>query len=199
MVVAVGAIIPRKGIELLLEAWIRLARRFPEAHLVLVGARTDESNPILAGFHRRLEALAAASGAPDRIHFTGHVDNVDAYLRASDIFVFPSRKEGMCNAVLEAMASGVPVILTPHMGLPKDFGEPGQQYLLVDRNPEAIALAIANLLQNEELCSSLGPRGRGWVEKVMDLEPILDRYAALYIELAHRARRGRRAPIARHG
>jgi glycosyltransferase involved in cell wall biosynthesis len=188
MVAAVGAVIPRKGIDLLLEAWIRLAKRHPRAHLVVVGPRTDQSNPELADFHRRLEALIAACGAPERVHFTGKVDDVDAYLRASDIFVFPSRKEGMCNAVLEAMASGVPVVLTPHIGLSKDFGEPDQQYLLVERDPDALAAVVERLIENFELRARLGSGGRYWVEKVMDLEQTLDRYAAMYHALADQAR-----------
>jgi glycosyltransferase involved in cell wall biosynthesis len=158
MITAVGAVIPRKGTDLLLAAWIRLAKRHPQAHLVVVGPRADTSNPELADFHRRLEVLIAACDAPERVHLTGKVDNVDAYLRASDICVFPSKKEGVCNAVLEAMASGVPVILTPHVG------------------------------QNGELRSRLGRCGRRWVEEVMDLERTLDRYAVLYHSLADSTR-----------
>jgi glycosyltransferase involved in cell wall biosynthesis len=188
MITAVGAVIPRKGTDLLLAAWIRLAKRHPQAHLVVVGPRADTSNPELADFHRRLEVLIAACDAPERVHLTGKVDNVDAYLRASDICVFPSKKEGVCNAVLEAMASGVPVILTPHVGLPEDFGEPDQQYLLVERDPDALAAVIERLIENGELRSRLGRCGRRWVEEVMDLERTLDRYAVLYHSLADSTR-----------
>jgi glycosyltransferase involved in cell wall biosynthesis len=105
------------------------------------------------------------------------------------MFVFSPLKGGMPNVVLEAMACGVPVVLTPCIALPKEFGEPGHEYFLVKRDSDAIAAAIAELLQNEELRKNLGRRGRSWVEENMDLEQSLDRYAALYYELAEQRRK----------
>lgn len=92
----------------------------------------------------------------------------------------------MANVVLEAMASELAVVMTPHIGLPPDFGQPGTHYLLADRNPEAIAAVIAELLDDDERCHKLARKGREWVEETMDLECVLDQYAALYHELAER-------------
>ena len=94
----------------------------------------------------------------------------------------------MVNVVLEAMASGIPVVLTPHIGLPKDFGKPGHHYLLADRNPDAIAAVITELMANDELCAKLGRKGRRWVEETMDIEHAIDQYAALYHELAEQGK-----------
>jgi glycosyltransferase involved in cell wall biosynthesis len=188
IVTFVGAVSPRKGADLLLEAWLRLAPRFPHARLVVVGARKDLGRPKLESFARNLEALAQASGCPGRIHFPGLVDNVEEYLRASDVFVFPSRREGMPNTVLEAMACGLPVVLCPFLGLAEEFGHSSQGQILVDHSPEDIASGIGTLLEDDGLRSALGRQARRWVEENMDVESSLDRYASLYHDLADRAR-----------
>jgi len=185
MMTTVGTIIPRKGVDLLLESWQSLARRFPDLHFVLVGPRADENDPKLNLFNRKLVELVNASGAGNRVHFTGRVQNVEAYLQAADLFVFASEREGMGNVVLEAMASGLPVVMTPFLGLPPDFGEPAHQYLLADRHPESIAKVVAELLDNEERCHVLALNGRKWVEESMCLERVLDRYASLYHDLVN--------------
>lgn len=191
VITALGSVIPRKGSDFLLEAWIRLARKFPEAHLFFVGPVFDMNHSELGDFRRRIDALVAASGAADRVHFVGFVENVEDYLRASDVFVFSSLREGMPNVVLEAMASGLPTVMTPFMGLSEELGEPEHQYLLVERHPEALASAIARVLEEDGLRAALGERARLWVEETMDVERSLDRYAALYKRLADKAR-GRR-------
>jgi glycosyltransferase involved in cell wall biosynthesis len=123
------------------------------------------------------------------VTFTGAVDNVEAYLQTADVFVFPSRKEGMPNVVPEAFACGLASILTPFKGLPDEFGRPGEQYVLVERNAEALATAINAILDDPERRRQLGRRGRKWVEEHLDVEISLDRYADLYYELANDSRK----------
>jgi glycosyltransferase involved in cell wall biosynthesis len=188
VVITVGAIHPRKGSDMVLEAWTRLVKTCPDTELFLVGLRKDLSYPKLAGFRKKLEDLIADSGASDRVHFTGLVRNIEEYLRASDLFVFPSLREGMPNVVLEAMASGVCAVLTPFVGLTDDFGKPGQEYLLTERDPEALSAAMATVLTDNELRTYLAQHGRQWVETTMDVEKSLDRYATLYREMAERGR-----------
>jgi glycosyltransferase involved in cell wall biosynthesis len=186
IMVTIGSIIPRKGIDLLLESWQALGKRFPDLHFLLVGPRTDEKDPKLNAFNDKLMDLVNASEAGNRVHFTGRVQNVESYLQAADLFVFASEREGMANVILEAMASGLPVVLTPHIGLPPDFGAPARQYLLADRKPASIVEAVSELLENEECCGELAASGRKWVEASMDLNRVLDRYADLYHELSGR-------------
>ncbi len=184
LITTVGSIRPRKGIELLLESWAELALKFPTAHLVLVGARIDQSDPKLAEYRQKLKKLVSTSGAAERVHFTGLVTNIENYLRASDLFVFPSEREGMPNAVLEAMASGLPVIMTAFVGLPEEFGTPSKEYLLVERNVQSIANAVSRLISGKETTARLGKNARYWVQKKMDVRATLDQFAALYQELA---------------
>jgi len=184
MLLAVGAVMPRKGTDILIEAWAKLASRYPRVHLVLVGPRKDLEHPRLSKFRQRLEKLLVASGAADRVHFTGLRDDVAAWYRAADIFVLPSEREGMPNSVLEAMASGVPVVVTPYIGLSTDIGSSQSQYLLAERDADSLAETLERLVVDEALRVKLGHSGREWVEQTMSLESSLDRYAALYHELS---------------
>lgn len=188
----VGSVSPTKGSDLLLEAWIKLAARFPDTHVLIIGTLFDAQHTKQGEFRRKIDDLVAASGAAHRIHFPDFVPNVEDYLRVSDLFVFPSLKEAMPNAVIEAMASGLACILTPFISLPEEFGKPDHEYLLVERNPDALAAAIAKLLNKDELRLNISRQGRKWVEKTMDLELILDRYAAFYHQLADRANKRHR-------
>ncbi len=182
----VGAIEPRKGSDLLFAAWAKLAPEFPSAHLVLVGPRLDQSDPALAPFGQRLEALLEASGTRERVHFVGRVDNVEAYLQAATLFVFPSRREGLPNVVMEAMASGLPVVTTPFIGLSAELGQAGEQYLLAEHDAGHLYERIRQVLLDATWREQLGRNGRTWATTHLDIETILDRYAALYLELANR-------------
>jgi glycosyltransferase involved in cell wall biosynthesis len=183
MISTVGAIHPRKGSDVLLAAWVSIARKFPNAHLFIVGLRKDLTYPNLKGFRKELVSLLRKSGAPDRVHMPGEVGNVEDYLKASDVFVFPSAREGMPNAVLEAMSTGLPVVMTPFMGLSSDLGEADHEYVMAQRNGDSLAHSIERLLKDQELSKRLGQHARKWVEKTMDVEKILDRYASLYHQI----------------
>ena len=185
VIVFVGGILPRKGVDVLIASWSGIARSRPLATLLLVGAR-HEDDPKTRQFRNRLHRLVVKSTAPQRIVFTGMVTNVEEYLRAADVFVFPSLREGMGNAVLEAMATGLPCILTPFHGLPAEIGEAGREYMLVPRMPEDLANSIVSLLNNRHKRRVLGERARMWVERHLDIELSLDKFAHLYDSLARR-------------
>lgn len=189
MVVSVGAVHPRKGADLLLKAWSRIAEDMPDAHLYFIGMRHDRNNPKLKKFGQSVEALAASSGASERIHFLGYVPNVAEYLKAADLFLFPSRIEGMPNAMLEAMACGVPVVVCPFIGFSPDLGRPDEHFVRVDHQPEAIAKAAIDLLRDRRRQRRLGQNARAWAAQTMDIEKTLDRYAGLYREMASSAKK----------
>ncbi|MFQ5643061.1 MAG: glycosyltransferase family 4 protein [Thiogranum sp.] len=192
MITSIGGISPRKGSDLIVDAWARLAAEFPNIHLVLIGPRKDLEQHKLKGFRRGMEKTIRQSGASGRMHFTGLRDNVEEYQRASDILVLPSEREGMPNAVLEAMASRVPVIMTPYKGLCADMGTAGTHYLLSERNADALASALRQLLENPALRAEFANQGYERVKQTMSLDRSLDRYAALYHELAEqKTERGR--------
>lgn len=185
VILFVGTISPRKGVDALLEAWNIVGGRHENACLVMVGPRRDEIRPgeDMGGFFTRLERTLERSEAARRVIFTGAVDNVEDYYRAADVFVFPSKKEGMPNVVPEAYACGLPVVMTPFQGLPEEFGRKDVHHMLVERDPASIADAVTGLLAAPERRQELGARARNWAERELALETALDRYASLYREL----------------
>ncbi len=186
VIIYVGAVEPRKGSDLLLAAWAKIALEFPAAHLVLVGPRLDLTDPALVRFQQKLADLIQASASADRVHFVGRVENVEAYLQAADLFVFPSRREGLPNVVMEAMATGLPVITTPFIGLSAELGQAGEHYLLVEHDADNLYQMTRQVLLRDLLREQVGRNGRNWVETRLDMETILDRYAMLYRELANK-------------
>lgn len=184
LVINVGSVEPRKGTDLLLTAWKHVAAAYPQSHLVLVGPRPYLEEPGLAAFRHKLESLVNDLGAAAPIHFVDRVENVEAYLQAADLFAFSSIREGLPNVVLEAMATGLPVITTRFAGLSEELGCPDEHLLIVEQDPVLLGGGIKQLLGNDELRSRLGQAGKAWVETEMNLEKILDQYASLYHTLA---------------
>lgn len=176
-----GFLSPRKGLDLLVHAWSSIAKGHSRARLVLVGPHLNTMRPEgpQIAFLERLKRSLHESGAEDRVTFTGRVTDVEEYLRATDVFVFPSRLEGMPNVVPEAFACGVACVLTPFTGLPREFGEPGREYVLVQHDPDGIASAVSELLTKTSLRRAYGARARAWVRNELDVERSLDRYADL--------------------
>jgi glycosyltransferase involved in cell wall biosynthesis len=180
IILYVGSINKRKGTDILFSAWPEIASGCPTAHLVLVGPRPDSS----AAFTLELNRLVSDSSGAERITYTDTVPNVEQYLKSADLFVFPSRLEGMANVVSEAMSSGLPCILTPYIGLPKEFGSPGTEYVLAQPDPGKIALTVLDLLGDEARQRKLGLAARSWTEKNLDVDISVDNYAQAYRKLA---------------
>lgn len=190
IILFVGGLIQRKGIDLLLEAWRDIASRRPEAHLVLVGPSYKDisGDAETPEFRQKIERALAECGAEDRIVFAGTVSNVQAYFQAADLFVFPARREGMGNVVLEAFGCGLASILTPFLGFPyEEFGTRGREYLLVEHEPAAIAEATVSLLENPTHRQSMGQQARRWVEAHMSIDDSIAKCAAIYRELTRRS------------
>jgi glycosyltransferase involved in cell wall biosynthesis len=184
VIVAVGAIMPRKGPDKVLQAWRRILPHLPDTHVMFVGPRADTHDPKLQKFGAEFEDLVANSGAPDQVHFAGIVDDVENYLRAADVFILASNREGTPNSVLEAMATGLPCLFTPFLGISAGLGRADEHNQLVEREPEAIASALTDLLQNDAMGKSFGERGQRYVVDNVDQQHSLDHYVALYQELA---------------
>ena len=184
VIAMVGAVQPRKSPDQVIRAWRLLLEQHPDLHLLFVGPRADTHDPKLQEFGQEIKTLIDESPAPGQVHFAGIVDNVQDYLRAADLFVLASKREGTPNSVLEAMATGLPALVTPYIGISAGIGTAGEHYQLVERKPEAIAEAFRGLLADPEGARALAERGRNFVLEKADQQKSLDRYAALYEELA---------------
>lgn len=184
----------RKGTPYLLEAAARLgigsrggprlSRGGPEIELCLAGAVAPDLAPILRGTPVPARRLGALS----------HADLADLYRRAS-VFVLPSVEEGMALSVLEAMASGLPVVVTPNTGA-ADLIEHGREGLVVPaRDPEALARAMLELYEDEPKRRAMGEAAaetaRRWTWDAYG-----DRVVDAYTRIVQRARDPQDADVA---
>ena len=165
--IAVGRLDPIKGFDVLVEAMARLQGSGIVARCRLIGAGPLEPS---------LRALAAARGVADRIDFAGAQPQsmVRQALNAATMFVLPSQvtadgnRDGIPVALMEAMASGCPVVSTRVSGIP-ELVEDGTSGLLVDpREPQALADAIARLLGDPALRRRFAVQARARIEEQFD-------------------------------
>ena len=119
-----------------------------------------------------------------RVIWTGRREDVHDFLRASDIFVFPSREEGMPNALLEAMAAGLPCLVTRIAGI-EEVVTPGLNGVLVPpADITALTTGLRQLLSMEaEGLREMGDNARMHVSKYYSVSTVARRYAELYRSL----------------
>ena len=152
----VGRLTQDKGIPELIEAFDTILRSMPDVQLLLVGW-FDASEDALGAMWR-----ARIANHP-RIHCTGFVDDTAPYYRAMDLMVLPTWREGFPNAVLEAAATGLPVITTICTGS-RDSVVPEVTGLLIPPGyPEAISEAVLKLLRDPVRRRRMGDAARTWV------------------------------------
>jgi glycosyltransferase involved in cell wall biosynthesis len=169
----VGRLTRDKGLPELIEAFDTILKTEPEAHLLLVGW-FDAAEDALS------TALRARILSHPRIHCTGFVTDTAPYYRAMDLMVLPTWREGFPNVVLEAAATGIPVITTLCTGS-RDSVVPEVTGLLIPPGyPEAISEAVLRLLRNPELRSRMSQAARAWVIEHYSIERVLGLVTALY-------------------
>lgn len=160
LIVTVGMINRRKGLLPLIEQFAGIAGQNPHAHLAVVGAALFNDDVLYeAELHRRASAL----GLQGRVHFTGGRKDIPAILRAADLLVLNATAEPFGLVILEAMASGTPVIASAVGGIPEII-EDGVSGKLVD-SPERINPLNGNSLGGLMTAAISNPRSLdGWVE-----------------------------------
>ena len=167
-----------KGHDDLVAAVARVAEDFPDATFVFIG-RDGGS----------LEATRSAArdlGVLPRLLFAGHRTDVPDFLRAADLFVHPSHQEGFSNAILEAMAAGLPVVACDVGGNPEAVvdGETGR--LVPPRCPGRLSEAISGLLRDEGKRRAMGEAGRLRAEERFSLGRMVAEVEAMYESLVPR-------------
>jgi len=146
----VARVSPQKGLIYALRALPEIVKRYPRAHLLSVGATTDPA------WHKQLEREAAQLGVTDHFHLLGARRDVMDFLRACDVFIFPSLYEGLGIALIEAMAAGCACVATAAGPIPEVVTDGEDGILVAPADPEAIATAVCDLLANEQLRARLG-------------------------------------------
>ena len=175
----VGRIGHRKGVDLLVDAWREIAARFPNARLLLVGpTREDYRQTHEAEYIAMLDAKIQEYGIADRIVWTGKSDAVERFLRASDVFVFASRREGCPNALLEAMATGLPIVTTRIDHITDDLIRDGEDGLITAPEAGAFTAAVVRVLSSPALGAQLGWSARRRTEAEFSIGRTAEKYLA---------------------
>jgi glycosyltransferase involved in cell wall biosynthesis len=161
-----GRLVPEKKVDSAIRIWPEIRAQFSEATLLIVGD---------GEMRARWESLAG-----EGVVFAGSVEDVTAYLAAADIFVLPSATEGLSNALLEAMATGLACVVT-NVGGASDVITDGVNGRLVDPNePTALYNTLQALLANKDNIAQLSEGGLQKILSDYRLTVTADRLRALY-------------------
>lgn len=174
----VGRMQAVKDSPTLARAFVRLLRMVPDGarrlRLVMVG-----DGPL----KEQVRSVLEEAGAAGLAWLAGERDDVPRIMRGLDLFVLPSISEGVSNTVLEAMASGLPIVATNVGGNP-ELIEAGVTGTLVPRNdPESMARAIRAYADSAELCRRHGTEARRSVERKFSIDAMVNAYIAVYDQL----------------
>jgi len=168
---AVGRLHPQKDFATLLAAVAQVQEHIPTVQLLLVGDGELRGD---------LEAQTRLLGLSEIVTFAGHRADIPEILATLDLFVLPSLWEGMPNAVLEAMAAGLPVVATAVGGTPEVVVDGVTGLLVTPRDPDALANAINRLLSNDDLRRKTGRAGRDRVGQHFSVHEVVRQVETLY-------------------
>jgi glycosyltransferase involved in cell wall biosynthesis len=172
----VGRLTADKGIPELVEAFARILRERPRCYLLLVGWFDAAEDALGRDLRRRIE------GHP-RIVCTGYVGDAAPYYRAMDLLILPSWREGFPNAVLEAAASGVPVVATACTGSRDAVVSEITGTLVPPGDADAIATAALRILGDDGLRGEMAAAARKWAVNYFDQRRVLGITVRFYRQL----------------
>lgn len=190
-VVVVANLRPEKAHDVLIDAAPEILRRHQDISFEFVGGGHERE---------RLIERARARAVLERVTFAGHCHDVAARLRAADIFVLPSRSEAFPNAVLEAMAAGLPVVASRVGGICELIEHEQTGLLVAPDDPHALADQICRLADDTALADRLGGSARAHALTHYSFERMVNQFEQLYLnELAVRSAAEYGAAIQRGG
>ncbi len=174
-VVTVGRLVPVKDHDTLLHAIALVRASGTLATLLIAG-----DGPLKA----QLQQRAAALGIQEHVRFLGYRPDAEAVLAAADLFVLSSESEGLSNTILEAMASGQPVVATRVGGADELVVDGVTGRLVPAKSPRDLADAVREILSDPVLREAMGRAGRARAESEFSLDLMLERYQTMYCEMA---------------
>jgi glycosyltransferase involved in cell wall biosynthesis len=175
-----GRLLRGKGLEALVEAFAEMAAAAPQAHLLLVGSGEGQALSVEA----ELEAEVARRGIRSHVTFAGRVEEVDAWLRAMDVFVFPSLYEALGISLIEAASTGLPSVASRTGGI-VDVVREGETGILVEPGRVAdLRAAMSALLDDRPRRIALGEAAREDAVRRFGFAATVTRYRCLFAEAA---------------
>ena len=178
LAVCVSNFFAYKGHEELVRAAAALKNGFPRLAYLLIGRD--------AGSMGAAKKLAAELGVLDRLIFPGVKDNPADFIRASDLFVHPSRQEGFSNSILEAMAAGLPVVACDVGGNAEAVTDAVTGKLAPKEDAAALAEAIAYVLKDPAAMKAMGEAGRKKASEIFSIKRMVSGVEGLYERLAEK-------------
>ena len=178
----VGRMVEKKGFRYALQAINILAKKDLQVSIDLYG-----DGPL----RQDLEQLAKELDIADRVHFHGYVSNkkIRKELQKHSILLAPSvtasddDKEGLPNTILEAMASGIPVVASRHAAIPEAITDGETGLLVPEKEPKAIALALSKLLKQQVNVDQLRLNARKFIEQNHSIDQLVDKTEKFYTEI----------------
>jgi glycosyltransferase involved in cell wall biosynthesis len=171
-----------KGVDVFLEAAAIVHEEHPDAIFVVAG---DWSDLVLMA---SLRTQAHKLGIERNVHFLGRVTDVRPLLFASEVFALLSRSEGFPNAVIEAMAAGLPVVATAVGGTPEAVEDSVTGFLVDQEDYKWAAACMSSILRSSAMRVALGAAGRRKVEECFSLRRMVQKHLEVYDALFERSR-----------
>jgi glycosyltransferase involved in cell wall biosynthesis len=174
LVLYLGRLHFKKGLRLLIQAFNDVSRHVPDARLVIAGPDRD-------GYKRTIARLIADLKLSDKVTFTGMLEGrfKTGMLKAASVFVLPSYGENLAFALLEAMASGTPVVATNRVNIWRDITDFAAGSV-VECDPAQIAEAVRLFLRDPRAAQAAGQRGQDLVRRRYSWTTIAPRMIAAY-------------------
>jgi glycosyltransferase involved in cell wall biosynthesis len=172
---AVGNLYPVKRHLDLIRATQTIVKQRPTTHVVILGR---------GALHDALVAEAEALGVRDRIHLLGYRDDVKEWLGAMDVFAMPSLSEGLPLSLLEAMAAGVPPVVTDVGGMPEVVQDGETGFVVPPGNVATLADRISFLLGNPPLAAKMGVAAQDRIFEQFTVDRMAAEYRAVYHQAA---------------
>lgn len=172
VLLAVGRLSAEKNLSGLLRAWASLSA--PGWVLAVVGDGPEKA---------ALDSMLLELALSERVVMAGHMDSVLDWYRAADMFVLSSHTEGLSNAMVEALASGLPVVTTRVSGTGECIEEPGAGLVVEVGDESGLAQAISRLIADDSERSQMARRAREVFERQLDIRAVADRTLELYRSL----------------
>jgi glycosyltransferase involved in cell wall biosynthesis len=176
-----------KGIDTLVRAAAQVCQKTAGVRFLVAGSFGENAES--QAYADRLKRMAHTLGVEREIQFLGPIGNVPALLQLSDLFVLPSRSEGLSNALLEALRAGLPCIATAVGGNPEVIVDGQTGYLIPPDDPQALAARIIELIAGSDLRARMGAASRDRVRQEFSIEKMTSNVSAAY-RLALEAKRG---------
>jgi len=167
----VGRLESVKGVQYLIRAMKKVHNMIPDARLIIVGDGKERE---------MLESLSIQLGIQEYVQFIGKVphEKVQTFMQQADVFVLPSLSEGLPNVIIEAMACGLPIVVSRVGGIPEIITNDTNGYLVEAKDTESIANFIILLLQDEKLRKKLSDNNKqlvkkySWENVIVELESV---------------------------